>query len=90
MIPQPVSIITGHSIGDDIQWGGGQDSFYEVCNQRDLFPFQIGFTYLFLPTLSSPTSQFPLSFVPLAFVESLPPPPLSALNRVSRFAELMG
>lgn len=30
MIPQPVSIITGHSIGEDIQWGGGQDSFYEV------------------------------------------------------------
>lgn len=30
MIPQPVSIITGLSIGDDIQWGGGQDSFYEV------------------------------------------------------------
>lgn len=30
MIPQPVSVETGESMGDDIQWGAGQDSFYEV------------------------------------------------------------
>jgi hypothetical protein len=30
MIPQPVSVETGYSLGDDIQWGAGQDSFYEV------------------------------------------------------------
>ena len=30
MIAQPVSIETGESLGDDIQWGAGQDSFYEV------------------------------------------------------------
>lgn len=30
MIAQPVSVETGESMGDDIQWGGGQDSFYEV------------------------------------------------------------
>jgi hypothetical protein len=31
MIGSPVSIISGNSVGDDIQWGAGQDSFYEVC-----------------------------------------------------------
>lgn len=30
MIAQPVSIETGESLGDDIQWGAGHDSFYEV------------------------------------------------------------
>jgi hypothetical protein len=30
MIAQPVSVETGESMGDDIHWGGGQDSFYEV------------------------------------------------------------
>jgi hypothetical protein len=30
MIAQPVSIETGESLGKDIQWGGGHDSFYEV------------------------------------------------------------
>jgi hypothetical protein len=33
MIAQPVSIETGESLGDDIQWGAGQDSFYEVTSQ---------------------------------------------------------
>jgi hypothetical protein len=31
MIAQPISLETGRSIGSDIQWGAGQDSFYEVC-----------------------------------------------------------
>jgi len=30
MIAQPVSIVTGMSVGDEISWGAGQDSFYEV------------------------------------------------------------
>ena len=30
MIAQPVSVDTGESMGEDIQWGAGQDSFYEV------------------------------------------------------------
>jgi hypothetical protein len=30
MIAQPISLETGRSIGKDIQWGAGQDSFYEV------------------------------------------------------------
>ena len=38
MIPQPVSIITGLSLGEDIQWGAGQDSFYEVMS---LFSFKL-------------------------------------------------
>jgi hypothetical protein len=34
MIAQPVSIETGRSTGNDIQWGAGQDSFYEVFHDR--------------------------------------------------------
>jgi hypothetical protein len=30
MIAQPVSVITGLSVGEDISWSAGQDSFYEV------------------------------------------------------------
>jgi hypothetical protein len=30
MIAQPVSVETGNSLGDNIEWGAGQDSFYEV------------------------------------------------------------
>ena len=30
MIVQPVSIDSGESIGDEISWGAGQDSYYEV------------------------------------------------------------
>jgi len=30
MIPLPVSIDSGESIGDEISWGAGQDSYYEV------------------------------------------------------------
>ena len=30
MISQPVSIDSGESIGDEISWGPGQDSYYEV------------------------------------------------------------
>ena len=30
MVAMPVSVDTGMSVGDDIQWGAGQDSFYEV------------------------------------------------------------
>jgi hypothetical protein len=33
MIAQPVSIETGESLGDDIHWGAGQDSFYEVASK---------------------------------------------------------
>jgi hypothetical protein len=30
MNAQPVSIDSGESIGDDVSWGAGQDSYYEV------------------------------------------------------------
>ena len=30
MNAQPVSIDSGESIGDEISWGAGQDSYYEV------------------------------------------------------------
>lgn len=30
MIASPVSVESGESIGDNIEWGAGQDSFYEV------------------------------------------------------------
>jgi hypothetical protein len=30
MIAQPISLETGRSVGNEIQWGAGQDSFYEV------------------------------------------------------------
>jgi hypothetical protein len=30
MIASPVSVDTGESKGDNIEWGGGQDSFYEA------------------------------------------------------------
>lgn len=30
MVASPVSVDDGYSMGDDIQWGAGQDSFYEV------------------------------------------------------------
>lgn len=31
MVAGPVSIETGLSVGDEIQWGAGHDSFYEVA-----------------------------------------------------------
>jgi hypothetical protein len=57
MIPQPVSIITGHSLGDDIQWGGGQDSFYEVCNPLVVFLFRL-FPLSFVPCVNSLSTNF--------------------------------
>ena len=30
MIASPLSVDDGESMGDDIQWGAGHDSFYEV------------------------------------------------------------
>ena len=34
MVAGPVSIDTGLSAGDEIQWGAGHDSFYEVVPSR--------------------------------------------------------
>ena len=32
MVAQPVSIDSGDSIGDEISWGAGGDSYYEVSH----------------------------------------------------------
>jgi hypothetical protein len=32
MVASPVSVDDGYSMGDDIQWGAGQDSFYEASH----------------------------------------------------------
>jgi hypothetical protein len=70
MIPQPVSIITGLSIGDDIQWGGGQDSFYEVMIS---FPsLHLTSSVLFPSNPISLSSSYSASH-PLSLFRSLPP-----------------
>ena len=47
MIASPLSVDDGYSMGDDIQWGAGHDSFYEVSSTTPQTPPSSEWLFLF-------------------------------------------
>ena len=48
MNAQPVSIDSGESIGDDVSWGAGQDSYYEVAPTPQTLRWEVDWGLVFV------------------------------------------